>query len=124
MRLVLGLFVLLTVLGCSDDDKSPTSPGDDLVGTWIGISTTDPDSEDFAGTMMVLEGNGKFTVSQNFEGIGISVSGTWEIVGGKFVAVLTIGDESESISEAYTLRGNRLTFVDDEDGVVEIWERQ
>ena len=51
----------------------------------------------------------------------ISVDGTWEIVGGKLVSVFTTGGQ---FSEAYTIRGDRLTLVDDATGTVEIWQRQ
>ena len=54
----------------------------------------------------------------------ISLSGTWEIVGGKLVITIYAARETASTSDSYTIRGDRLTLVDDDDGFVEIWERR
>ena len=43
-----------------------------------------------------------------------------EIVGGKLITTWA----TESASESYTIRGNRLTLVDDENDTVFVWERQ
>ncbi len=48
-----------------------------------------------------------------------------DLVGDKLVTVFdAVGGEVRTASEEYTLRGNRLTLVDDIDGSVEIWERR
>lgn len=74
--------------------------------------------------MWVVRADGTFTQSFEVEGVTISVEGTWEIVGGKLVSVITAAGQSEQFSEAYTIRGDRLTLVDDANGTVEIWQRQ
>ena len=74
--------------------------------------------------LMVLREDGTFRQSLDVDGIEISFTGSWEVVGGKLVTVFDpIGGQVETFSERYTLRGNRLTLVDDRDGSVEIWER-
>ena len=123
MRPMLSAVLLATLVGCGDDD-SPTAPGDELVGTWISVSTTDADQSDFSGVLMTIRADGTLTQSFTVEGITVTVEGTWEIVGGKLISVFTGGGETEQFTESYTLRGDRLTLVDDEDGTVEIWERR
>ena len=123
MRPMLSAVILATLVGCGDDD-SPTAPGDELVGTWISVSTTDADQSDFSGVLMTIRADGTLTQSFTVEGITVTVEGTWEIVGGKLISVFTGGGETEQFTESYTLRGDRLTLVDDEDGTVEIWERR
>lgn len=57
-------------------------------------------------------------------GLNVSVDGTWEIVGDKLITLATLAGETLDGSESYTVRGDRLTLVDDETGYVEVWERQ
>ena len=114
---VATIFSIL-LLSC---DRSPTSPGDELVGTWVLVSATDSGG---IGTVMVLRADGTFRQSFEVEGLELAVTGSWEIVDDKLVTVFGVGGEIETFSEGYTIRGNRLTLVDDEDGSVEIWERR
>ena len=74
---------------------------------------------------MVLRADGTFRQSFEVEGLEIAFTGSWEIVGDKLVTIFdAIAGEVQTFSEGYTVRGNRLTLVDDEDGSVEIWERR
>ncbi len=74
---------------------------------------------------MVLRADGTFRQSFEMEGLEIAFTGSWEIVGDKLVTIFDpIAGEGQAFSEGYTIRGNRLTLVDDEDGSVEIWERR
>ena len=117
--LTMGLLSFVFLLACDD---SPTGPGDDLVGTWVLVSATDSENVD---VVWVLRADGIFRQSIEVEGIEIAVTGSWEIVGDKLVTVFdAVGGEVRTASEEYTLRGNRLTLVDDIDGSVEIWERR
>ena len=119
MRQLLAVVACAFVFGCSDDN-SPTGPGEDLVGTWAGVSTTDPDPDDaFASLLITFRADGTLTISYKIESISISSEGTWEIVGGKLIlGVTTIFSTVE-----FTVRGDRLTIID-EDGTVEIYERR
>ena len=122
LSFVLTGFLLVGCLGASGCD-SPTAPGEELVGTWILISTTETDAP--IGIRMVLRKDGTFKQSLSVEGITLSVTGTWEIVGDKLITVFDpVGGEVQSFSEEYTVRDGRLTLVDDKDGSVEIWERE
>ena len=64
------------------------------------------------------------SLSLKVEELSIAIEGVWEIVEGKLISIWTFAGETETASESYTIRGNRLTLVDDESGTVEIWERQ
>ena len=120
----------LFIGGCGDDD-SPTAsnPGDELVGTWVGVSSTEFESEAeeeaFRNATVVVRRDGTTSLSLEVEeGLSIAIEGEWEIVGGKLIVISTVAGETETTSESYTIRGNRLTLVDDESGTVEVWERQ
>jgi hypothetical protein len=121
----LALVLVGLLVACSDDDNPTSSaPGSELVGTWVGISTTDPTEEPFAGVIWVIRADGTGRQSLSIQGLEISVEMTWESVAGKLVSAVSIGGETQVISEAYTVRDDRLTLVDDTNGTVEIWERQ
>ena len=120
------LAALLFIGGCGDDD-SPTAsnPGDELVGTWVGVSSTEFEEEAFRNATVVVRRDGTMSLSLEVEeGLSIAIEGEWEIVGGKLIVISTVAGETETTSESYTIRGNRLTLVDDESGTVEVWERQ
>ena len=121
MRPTVLLLAAVLCLSCGD---SPTGPGEELVGTWVGVSTTDDPEDLFAGLSITLRADGTTALSLVVEGITISFEGTWEIVGGKLLLVVTIGGESTQSTYEFTIRGDRLTLVDEQDGVVEIYERQ
>ena len=117
--LTVAILSSVFLLACDD---SPTAPGDELVGTWILVSATDSEG---VGAVWVLRADGTFRQSIEVEGIEIAVTGSWELVGDKLVTVFDeIVGEVRTFSEGYTLRGDRLTLVDDADGSVEIWERR
>jgi len=124
MKRIVLLLALASVVACSDDD-SPTAPGDDLIGTWRGVSTTDPESSEEIqrASTLVIRDDGTYRVSVDVVGVSISIEGTWEIVGVKLIIVASAGGVTESTSNEYTIRGNRMTLVDD-NGSVEVWERQ
>ena len=129
MKLLAPVLVVLLFIGCGDDD-SPTAsnPGDELVGTWVGVSSTELESEAeeeaFRNTTLVVRRDGTWSQSTEVEGVSIAIEGVWEIVGGKLIVILTVAGETVTASGSYTIRGNRLTVVDDENDTVEVWERQ
>ena len=127
MKLLAPVLVALLFIGCGDGD-SPTAPGDELVGTWVGVSGTEFESEAeeeaFRNATLVVRRDGTYSISLEVEGFSIATEGGWDIVGGKLITTWTIAGETESDSESYAIRGNRLTLVDDEDDTVEVWERQ
>ena len=135
MKLLAPVLAALLFIGCGDDDSptapdddSPTAPGDELVGTWVGVSGTEFESEAeeeaFRNTTMVVRRDGTWSQSLEVEGVSIVIEGGWDIVGGKLITILTLAGETLSSSGSYTIRGNRLTVVDDEDDTVIVWERQ
>ena len=129
MKLLAPVLAALLFIGCGDDD-SPTAsnPGDELVGTWVGVSSTgfesEAEEEAFRTATLVVRRDGTFSLSLEVEGLSIAIEGGWDIVGGKLITIWTLAGETETISESYTIRGNRLTLVDDENDTVEVWERQ
>ena len=129
-RLLIGL-ITAGVLGCGDDDKSPespTAPTHELVGTWVGVSSTDPEVTDEAARNFTLvlrdDGTQSTDIATGFGELTISLSGTWESVEGKLIISIYAAGETVTTSDSYTIEGDRLTLVDDDDGYVEIWERQ
>ena len=129
MKLLAPVLAALLFIGCGDDD-SPTAsnPGDELVGTWVGVSSTESESEAdeeaFRAATVVVRRDGTMSLSLEVEGFSIAIEGVWEIVEGKLIVILTVAGETVTTSESYTIRGNRLTLVDDENDTVEVWERQ
>ena len=66
MKLLAPVLVALLFIGCGDDD-SPTAPGDELVGTWVGVSGTEFESEAeeeaFRNATWVLRRDGTWSTS-------------------------------------------------------------
>ena len=120
MKLLAPVLIALLFIGCGDDD-SPTAPGDELVGTWVFVSGTGFESEaEGEAFAWVVRRDGTFSLFLGVDGgLSIVIGGVWEIVGGKLITTW----ETLSASESYTIRGNRLTLVDDEDDAVSVWER-
>ena len=77
-------------------------------------------------TTLVFRADGTHNteLATGFGELTISLSGTWEIVGRKLIISIHAAGETVTTSDSYTIRGDRLTLVDDDDGFVEIWERQ
>ena len=100
------------------------TPGEELVGTWILISTTETDA--LIEMRMVIRKDGTFKQSLSTERRALSVTGTWEMIGDKLITAVFHPVGGEVSSEEYTVRDGRLTLVDDEDkdGPVPIWERE
>jgi hypothetical protein len=65
MKRLALLLVLASIVACSDDDSPTAAPGDDLVGTWRGVSSTNPDFDaDFAqSTVIVYRSDGSRSTS-------------------------------------------------------------
>ena len=90
------------------------------------VSTTDPDVSEVEvrASTIALRADGTLTATLAVGDISVSINATWEIVGGKLITIYIVDGETQQYSEAYTLRDDRLTLVDDDDGTVEVWERQ
>ena len=105
-----------------------TVPQLQATSSWVrgsGVSGTEFESEAeeeaFRNTTWVVRRDGTFSQSLEVEGgLSIAIEGVWEIIGGKLITTW----ETLSASESYTIRGNRLTLVDDEDDTIEVWERE
>ena len=126
MKRLALLLALASLVACSDDDSPTAAPGDDLVGTWRGVSSTDPEVDtDLAQSIVVVyRSDGTLTVTVNILGLNVSVDGTWEIFGDKLITVATLAGESSGGSDSYTVRGDRITLVDDPTGYVYVCQRQ
>ena len=118
--LTIAIISSVFLLSCDD---SPTAPGDDLVGTWVMVKAAYGNTG--VGAILVLRADRTFSLSAEVEGFGsIEETGSWEIVAGEIVLVFTInGLPMRSQQQGYTLRGDRLTVLN-EDGSVEVWERR
>jgi len=121
-KLIVILFALV-VSGCSDDD-SPTAPGNDLIGSWEFVSSTNPEEEEFESSILEFRENGTATLTIEIQGVSISVPGTWEVVAGKLILLFEVGAGRTQSSSEFTVRNDRLTVVLDSDGTVETWERR
>jgi len=119
------LFVFL--VACGDNANPAAAPGDELTGTWVLVSGTEPGlTETIEQTTTTTHYRADGTLHQTIvmQGLEASIEGTWSVVGGKLVTIWAAGGETYTISEAYTVRGDHLTLVNDEDQSVEIWERR
>jgi hypothetical protein len=108
------IIVILTcaIVGCGDD--SPTGPGEELVGTWVGVSTI------FANTLWTFRADGTFTLSLEFVYAylrGHMGDCRWQVDLVADIAGLFTQDTLE-----FTVMGDRLTIV--QYGTVEIYERR
>ncbi len=102
MRWLLPLCLFAAIIGCGDD--TPTGPGNELVGTWVGVSSSDPDvSEEFMqATTMVIRADGTYTISVEIGNVD-SVEATLEIAGGKLIIATTMGGETITSSGDYMI---------------------
>ena len=116
MRSTISLLTALICLSCGgDSDDNPMGPGEELVGTWNGVSTTaSMDADLFRSQSIVFRADGTATESVVAFGRTVSHEATWDIVGGK----LLMGP----FTIKFTLNGNRLTLVH-ELGPVSVYER-
>ena len=122
MRQILSLILTCAIVGCGDDD-SPTGPGEELVGTWVGVSTT-ADFDEIASVLWTFRPDGASTYSVEFEGETVSFEETWAVVDGKLVTVTIVGGESRQSVYEFTVRGDRLTLINIETETVEVYERR
>jgi hypothetical protein len=58
MRPTVLLLAAVLCLSCGDSDDSPTGPGEELVGTWVWVSTTDDPEDLFSGVSITLRADG------------------------------------------------------------------
>ena len=115
MKLFTPVLAALLFIGCGDDD-SPTAsnPGDELVGTWVGVSSTEFESEAeeeaFRNTTVVVRRDGTMSLSREVEGLSIAIERTWEIVGGKLIVIWTLpppAGGTETISDFLYVCSNK-----------------
>ena len=130
---ILFLSILFTV-GCDDDDATDA---DTLVGTWgltsatvvIHESESNPEETETytppeVSNTLVLADDGSYAENGTFDGDIATFSGTWSATGNVLTFVVTSGteiDETETWLNTYTLSGDVLTLVgeDEDDGVAE-----
>ena len=130
---ILFLSILFTV-GCDDDDATDA---DTLVGTWgltsatvvIHESESNPEETETytppeVSNSLVLAEDGSYAENGTFDGDIATFSGTWSATGNVLTFVVTSGtelDETETWLNTYTLSGDVLTLVgeDEDDGVAE-----
>ena len=134
MRHLPTLFLFVFLVACGDDTNPSAAPGDELTGTWVFVSETKPgatESIEQSTTTMHMHAEGTVRQTIVMQGLELSREGTWSVVGGKLISIFAVNrvarprnDETSTYSEAYTVRGDRLTLVDDEDQSIEVWERR
>ena len=122
------LFSILFTIGCDDDATEDAS----LVGTWELTSGTvvthesesNPEETntftppDVSNTL-VLADDGSYSENGAFEGEIATFSGTWSATGNVLTFVVTSGTEidgTETWLNNYTLSGDVLTLVAEEEG--------
>ena len=136
MRHLPMLFLFVFLVACGDDTNPSAAPGDELTGTWVFVSETKPGATESIeqSPPQMLHLHADRTVRQTVvvkQGLELSREGTWSVVGGKLISIFAVNrvarprnGETSTYSEAYTVRGDRLTLVDDEDQSIEVWERR
>ena len=125
------LFSILFTIGCDDDDATAAEDAS-LVGTWeltsgtVVIHSTPEETNTYTppevSNTLVLADDGSYAETGTFEGEITSFSGTWSATGNVITFVVTSGtdnDEPETWVNNYTLSGDELTLVaeDEDDGV-------
>ena len=101
------------------------TPGEEPVGTWILLSTTE--TGELIEVRIVIRKDGTFKQSYFDERRTRIFTGTWEMVGDKLITTVVFDPVGGEVSsEEYTVRDGRLTLVDDDDevGPVLIWHRE
>ena len=124
---ILFLSILFTV-GCDDDDATATEDAS-LVGTWeltsgtVVIHSTPEETLTFTppdvSNTLVLADDGSYSENGTFDGEIATFSGTWSATGNVLTFVVTSGteiDETETWLNTYTLSGDVLTLVGEEEG--------
>ena len=120
------LFSILFTVGCDDDDATEDAS---LVGVWeltSGTVVTHSSPEvtetytppDVSNTL-VLADDGSYSENGAFEGEIATFSGTWSATGNVLTFVVTSGTEidgTETWLNNYTLSGDVLTLVAEEEG--------
>ena len=134
MRHLPILFLFVFLVACGDDTNPSAAPGDELTGTWVFVSETKPgatESIEQSPTTMHMHADGTVRQTIVMQGLEVPREGTWSVVGGKLISIYAVNrvarprnGETSTYSEAYTVRGDRLTLVDDEDQSIEVWERR
>ena len=119
------LFSILFTIGCDDDATEDAS----LVGTWeltsgtVVIHSTPEEtitftSPDVSNTLVLAE-DGSYSENGTFDGEITTFSGTWSETGNVLTFVVTSGTEidgTETWLANYTLSGDVLTLVAEEEG--------
>ena len=120
------LFSILFTVGCDDDDATEDAS---LVGTWelmggtVVIHSTPEEtitftSPDVSNTLVLAE-DGSYSENGTFDGEIATFSGTWSETGNVLTFVVTSGTEidgTETWLNNYTLSGDVLTLVAEEEG--------
>ena len=121
MRHVL-LFVLgISMMGCSDEDKSPlstlTSDRDKLIGTWYlnadDIAALTQQDEDFMGLEsyeLIFADDGTHVQRFTIMSITIEFTGTWTLDGNK----LTLLHDGETYVNTVVITDVALTLTDED----------
>lgn len=107
------IVVILTMIGCKEDDNPASSSEDDLIGTWVltsivltsyNNSVLTPEQAGVSGTI-IMKSDKTFESTFNMNGEEDSESGTWSATN----STITLNGETETIVlEDYSIQGNKL----------------
>ena len=120
------LFSILFTVGCDDDDATATEDAS-LVGTWeltsasVVIHSTPEETVTFdvpneVSITMVLAEDGSYAESGTYEGEISSFGGTWSATDTELTFVVEIDEDIETWLNNYTLSGDVITLVGEEEG--------
>ena len=117
--LIISLFSCFFLITCSDDN-STSSGSASLIGSWELTKLTvesngvkmefDPSDVDFALTLTIND-DGTYSITENDEGDITNLNGTWTRQGDK----ITIVEQGVTQEITYTLQGNKLIFMFEEE---------
>ena len=119
--LYLYVLAILSLGACSDN---PTGPGSDLVGSWrlisgeVGFDLSEVDLT----LKFYNSGSLKYLIDAKDGSVSIKADGNWALVGEKLVLTIRLPDETSSFSSKYSIRGEQLTLVNDDESV-EVYRR-
>ncbi len=136
MKVISCIVCLATILGCggdkstdSDDDQSTDSvdehrvaSGEEIVGTWVLVSTTDTRAQDMeAETTYFADGTLESTVE--IDGEEHSFSGTWRFSLNLLNVSLPSGENTATMSGRCYIKGDTLR-IEWGLGGVEVYQRK
>ena len=106
----IGIIAVLVIMGGLTMISCAEGVDPELLGTWSltqsveGVSVT---------SMLTFESDGTGKQTSSYGGMELSYKFTWSTDGSKLTLVITIGNEKQTSTVDYKVKGNKLTITTD-----------